>query len=79
MEICRKESSPQPGLKPPGHESDMLTTEPPRQDVIYNQEIQSPEKEISTLSQMTNFRLFQTQRFADDNFRFDENRRKFTK
>ena len=29
----KKESLPQPGikLKPPGHESDMLTTEPPRQ------------------------------------------------
>ena len=28
---------------------------------------------------MTNFRLFQTKRVADDNFRFDENSRKFSK
>ena len=27
---------------------------------------------------MTNFRLFQTERVADDNFKFDENGRKFT-
>ena len=26
-----------------------------------------------TLSQTTNFRLFQTERIADDEFRFDEN------
>ena len=32
-----------------------------------------------TLSQTTNFRLFQTEEFADDNFEFDENGRKFTK
>ena len=31
-----------------------------------------------TLSQTTNFRLFQTER-ADDNFKLDENRRKLTK
>ena len=29
-----------------------------------------------TLSQMTNFRPFQTEEFADDNFTFDENGRK---
>ena len=32
-----------------------------------------------TLSQITNFRFFQTERFADDNFKFDENGRKFSK
>ena len=31
-----------------------------------------------TLSQTTNFRLFQTEEFADDNFRFNENGRKFS-
>ena len=30
-----------------------------------------------TLSQTTNFRLFQTEEFADDNFEFDENCRKY--
>ena len=36
--------------------------------------------EISlTLSQMTNFRLFQTEEFADDNFRFDQNVGKLSK
>ena len=32
-----------------------------------------------TLSQTTNFRLFQIERFADDNFEFEENGRKFSK
>ena len=32
-----------------------------------------------TLSQTTNFRLFQTDEFADNNFKFDENDRKFSK
>ena len=32
-----------------------------------------------TLSQTTNFRLFQTEKFADDNFKFDENGSKFSK
>ena len=32
-----------------------------------------------TLSQTTNFRLFQTHEFADDNFNFDENGRKLSK
>ena len=33
-----------------------------------------------TLSQMTNFRLFQTLKdFADDNFKFDQHGRKFSK
>ena len=32
-----------------------------------------------TLSQTTNFRLFQTEGFADNNFKFDENGRKFSK
>ena len=32
-----------------------------------------------TLSQTTNFRLFQTQKNAGNNFRFDENCRKFSK
>ena len=32
-----------------------------------------------TLSQMTNFRLFKLKEFADDNFKFDENGRKFSK
>ena len=30
-----------------------------------------------TLSQTTNFRLFQTKKFVDKNFKFDENGRKF--
>ena len=33
---------------------------------------------VLTLSQTTNFRLFQTE-FANDNFKFDENERKFSK
>ena len=32
-----------------------------------------------TLSQTTNFRLFKPKEFADDNFRFDESGRKFSK
>ena len=32
-----------------------------------------------TLSQTTNFRLFQTEEFADDKFGLDENGRKFSK
>ena len=32
-----------------------------------------------TLSLTTNFRLFQTRDFADDNFKFDEYGRKFSK
>ena len=32
-----------------------------------------------TLSQTTNFRLFQTEEFTDNNFKFDENGRKFSK
>ena len=32
-----------------------------------------------TLSQTTNFRLFQTERLADDNFIFDESGRQFSK
>ena len=32
-----------------------------------------------TISQTTNFRLFQTEKFADDNFEFNENRRKLSK
>ena len=32
-----------------------------------------------TVSQTTNFRLFQTERVADDNFESDENGRKFSK
>ena len=31
-----------------------------------------------TLSKTTNFRLFQTKEFADDNFKFDENARKLS-
>ena len=31
----------------------------------------------STLSQMTNFKLFQTESVSDDNFKFDENGKKF--
>ena len=34
---------------------------------------------VLTLSQRTNFRLFQTGRVADDNFKFDRNGRKFSK
>ena len=34
---------------------------------------------VSTLSQTTNFRFFQTQRIADDDFKFDENGRKIFK
>ena len=30
-------------------------------------------------SQFTNFRLFQTQKFVEDNLKFDENGRKFSK
>ena len=32
-----------------------------------------------TLSQTTNFRLFQTEEFEEDNFRFNENGKKFSK
>ena len=32
-----------------------------------------------TLSQMTNFRLFQVESLADDNFKFDENGRQLSK
>ena len=32
-----------------------------------------------TLSQMINFRLFRSKEFADDNFKFDENGRKFSR
>ena len=32
-----------------------------------------------TLSQTTNFRLFQTERVADDNSKFDENGEEFSK
>ena len=35
-------------------------------------------KRLLTLSQTTNFRLFQTERVADDNFKFDENGRKLS-
>ena len=31
------------------------------------------------MSQMINFRRFQTDRYADDTFKFDENGRKFSK
>ena len=34
---------------------------------------------LLTLSQTTNFRPIQTQEFTDDNFKFDENGRKFSK
>ena len=37
------------------------------------------ENDDLTLSQTTNFRQFQTEKFADDNFRFDENGQKFSK
>ena len=33
---------------------------------------------ISTISQTTNFRPFQTERIADDNFKIDKNDRKFS-
>ena len=36
------------------------------------------QQQCLTLSQTTNFRLIQTE-FADDNFKFDENGRKFSK
>ena len=36
------------------------------------------EKELTTC-QKANFKLFQTQSFADNNFEFDENSRKFSK
>ena len=32
-----------------------------------------------TISQTTNFRLFQTERVTDDNFKFDKNAIKFSK
>ena len=35
-------------------------------------------RESLNLSQTTNFRLFQTEEFADDNLKFDENRRKLS-
>ena len=35
--------------------------------------------QLLTLSQMTNFRLLQTERVSDDNFKFDENGREFSK
>ena len=38
----------------------------------------SPGKALA-LSQTTKFRLFQTEKFADDNFNFDENGRRFSK
>ena len=34
---------------------------------------------LLTLSQTTNFRIFQTERFTDDDFKFDEYGRKFSK
>ena len=34
---------------------------------------------VLTHYQTTNFRLFQTERFADDNFKFDDNGRKLSK
>ena len=34
---------------------------------------------VLTLSQLTNFRLFQTEEFAGDNLRFNENGSKFSK
>ena len=34
---------------------------------------------LLTLSETTNFRLFETEKFADDNFKFDENGRRFSK
>ena len=34
---------------------------------------------LLTLYQTKNFRLFQTKKFADDNFKFDENGRKLSK
>ena len=34
---------------------------------------------FSTLSQTTNFKLFETEGVADDNFKLDENGRKFSK
>ena len=34
---------------------------------------------VLSLSQMTNFRLFQTEKFADNNFKFDENGRMFSR
>ena len=37
------------------------------------------QKSSLTLSQRTNFRLFQLKEFADDNFKFDENGTKFSK
>ena len=49
--------------QPPGHESDTLTTEPPGRGVCG--------KEL-TLSQMTSFRLFQTERICRQQFQFDE-------
>ena len=35
-------------------------------------------KQSLTLSQMTHFRQFQTEEFADDSFKFDENGTKFS-
>ena len=34
---------------------------------------------VLTLSQTTNFRVFQMKQFTDDNFEFDENGSKFSK
>ena len=34
---------------------------------------------VLTLSQTTNFRLFQTERVSDDNFKFNENGRKLSR
>ena len=36
-------------------------------------------KRVLTHYQTTNFRVFQTKEFADDNFKFDENGRKLSK
>ena len=37
------------------------------------------QENVSTLSQMTNFRLFKLKVFADDNFELHQNSRKFSK
>ena len=34
---------------------------------------------VLTISQTTNFRFFRTERLSDENFKFDENGRKFSK
>ena len=50
-----------------------------RRHLPVNRENKGLSDKVSTLSQATNFRLFQTERVCRRQFRFDENGRKFSK